>query len=394
MPLSGLLVVEFAGVLAGPSVGMFLAELGARVIKVENPAAGGDVTRHWTLGVAPGADAAARASGTGSDEAPSPYFASVNWGKESVALDFARPDHLVAARHLAGRADVVLVSYKAGDAARFGLDYEAVAATNPRAVYAEITAYGPGDDRLGYDAVIQGETGFMHLNGTAASGPVKLPVALMDILAGHQLKEAVLVALLERERTGRGSRASVSLLRSGLAALINQASNWLVAGVNPQRLGSGHPNIVPYGTAFATEDSRPAILAVGTDRQFAALCDVLGLAELAGDARFASNPARVTHRDELETMLEDAVREWDRDELLGRLAAAGVPTGPIYDVSEALAQPGAEPLLLDDAGLRGVRSVAFEPSESYRPRSLSAPPALGRDTEAVLGELGERDEPG
>lgn len=375
MPLSGLLVVEFAGVLAGPSVGMFLAEVGARVIKVENPQTGGDVTRGWTLGTS---------SAPGSDGAPSPYFASVNWGKESVALDFARADHLEAAQRLAERAEVVLVSYKAGDAARYGLDYEAVAATNPRAVYAEITAYGPGDDRLGYDAVIQGETGFMHLNGTPESGPIKLPVALMDILAGHQLKEAVLVALLERERTGRGSRVSVSLLQSGLAALINQASNWLVAGVNPQRLGSGHPNIVPYGTAYVTRDGREAILAVGTDRQFSALCDVLGLEELATDTRFASNPARVTHREELEAILKDAVGRWDRDELLSRLAAAGVPAGPIFDVREALEQRGAAPMVLEGGGLRGVRSVAFEPSASYRPRALSAPPALGRDTERVL----------
>lgn len=397
MPLSHLTVVEFAGVLAGPSVGMFLAELGARVIKVENPAAGGDVTRHWTLGDQPatgGDDVAGRGSdGSAWRDAPSPYFAAVNWGKESVALDFDRPEDLDAARRLARRADVVLVSYKPGDAEKFGLDYDTVSADNPGVVYGEITAYGPDDERPGYDAVIQAATGFTYLNGEPDGPPLKLPVALMDVLAGHQLKEAVLLALLRRERTGEGAKVSVSLVRSGLAALVNQATNWLVAGVNPKRLGSGHPNIVPYGSSYETADGSRIVLAVGNDRQFVELCDVLAVAELASDDRFATNPARVEHRRELEEVLAERLARRERDELLAELADAGVPAGPILDVREALSQPAAMPLITDGdlpepGSLRGLRSVAFEPSAVYRPRELTPPPALGAHTDAVFRELG------
>lgn len=378
MPLSDLLVLEFAGVLAGPGVGMFLAELGARVIKVENPTTGGDVTRSWTLG--PAADT------------PSPYFAAVNWGKESVALDFGRTEDLQVARRLAAVADVVLVSYKPGDAERFELDHASVAALNSGVVYGEITAYGPDVDRVGYDAVIQGETGFTHLNGEPGGEPLKLPVALMDVLASHQLKQAVLLALLERERTGQGACVSVSLVRSGLAALVNQASNWLVGGVNPERLGSGHPNIVPYGSSYPTRDGSRVVLAVGTDRQFAGLCRVLDRPELADGARFATNGDRVAHRRELEVILAESLAGRERAALLAELSDAGVPSGPILDVAGALSQPAATPLLhetelKDGTRLRGVRSVALEPSTVYRRRDLAPPPRLGEHTEAVLREL-------
>lgn len=381
--LSDLTVIEFAGVLAGPSVGMFLAELGARVIKVENPASGGDVTRHWTLG-----DATSQSS----DDTPSPYFAAVNWGKESVALDFSVSADVEVARRLAAGADVVLVSYKAGDAEKFGLDYASVSAANPGVVYGEITAYGPDDERPGYDAVIQAATGFTYLNGEPDGPPLKLPVALMDVLAGHQLKQAILLALLRRERTGEGAQVSVSLVRSGLSALANQAANWLVAGVNPRRLGSGHPNIVPYGNSFATRDGSHLVLAVGTDRQFAGLCEVLGTPELADDERFATNPARVEHRAALEEILALRVGERDRDELLQLLAAGNVPAGPILDVAQALSAPAAGPLRHgteqpDGSRLEGLRSVAFEPSPVYRPRDLTPPPRLGEHTDAIRLEL-------
>lgn len=395
MPLSELTVVEFAGVLAGPSVGMFLAELGARVIKVENPAVGGDVTRHWTLGderVTEDDDAAGHGDGSTSHGPPSPYFAAVNWGKESVSLDFQRPGDLDAARELASRADVVLSSYKPGDAKKFGLDYEAVSKGNPGVVYGEITAYGPDDERPGYDAVIQAATGFTYLNGEPDGPPLKLPVALMDVLAGHQLKEGVLLALLRRERTRKGAKVSVSLVRSGLAALVNQATNWLVAGVNPRRLGSGHPNIVPYGSSYATADGSRVVLAVGNDRQFAAFCEVLDAPELATDERFATNPSRVANRADLEDLLADLLAGRERDELLEELAGAGVPAGPILDVREALSQPAAQPLLQEvsvpgGGALRGLRTVALEPSDLYRPQALSRPPGLGEHTAAVLEEL-------
>jgi crotonobetainyl-CoA:carnitine CoA-transferase CaiB-like acyl-CoA transferase len=176
----------------------------------------------------------------------------------------------------------VLVSFKAGDAERLGLDFESVHELNSRAIYAEITAYGPGVDRTGYDAVIQAETGFAYLNGTPEGGPSKMPVALMHILAGHQLKQGILLALLDREQTGRGSKVSVSLVRSGLSALVNHGSNWLLVGVNPRRLGSGHPNIVPYGSVWETADGHHIVLAIGNDRQFGRLCAVLGIPDGCG----------------------------------------------------------------------------------------------------------------
>lgn len=390
MPLTDLLVLEFAGVLAGPGVGMFLAELGARVIKVENPSAGGDVTRSWTLG--PDAPEGAGESEGSEGDMPSPYFAAVNWGKESVALDFDRPVELEVAQRLAALADVVLVSYKPGDAARYGLDYGSISMLNARVVYGEITAYGPDVDRVGYDAVVQGETGFTYLNGEPDGEPLKLPVALMDVLASHQLKQGVLLALLERERTGEGAYVSVSLVRSGLAALVNQASNWLVCGVNPGRLGSGHPNIVPYGSSYRTRDGSRVVLAVGTDRQFAGLCRALDRPELAEDARFATNSARVAHRRELETILAEALAPRERAALLTELTGAGVPAGPILDVAGALSQPAAGPLmhetgLANGTRLRGVRSVALEPSSVYRPRDLASPPQLGAHTESVIRDL-------
>jgi crotonobetainyl-CoA:carnitine CoA-transferase CaiB-like acyl-CoA transferase len=375
--LNQLLVIEFAGVLAGPSVGMFLAELGARVIKIENPASGGDVTRSW------------RTPEERSAERPSAYFSSVNWGKESVCLDLKDPDDLAIALDLVAIADVVLVSFKAGGAKQLGLDYETLSSTNPRLVYGEITAYGPGDPRTGYDAVIQAETGFTFLNGPVDGGPTKMPVALMDVLAGHQLKEGILLALLERERTGRGSSVSVSLVRSGLAALINQGSNWLLTGLNPRRLGSGHPNIVPYGTTWETADRRHIVLAIGNDEQFARLCGILGRPDLAADERFATNPARVVHREELEAILAERIVQWDGGALLEELSAAKVPAGPIRDVREALEQADAAPLLLAGAASSptGLRSVAFEPSEHYRPEALRPPPELGEHTGAALREL-------
>lgn len=375
--LNDLLVIEFAGVLAGPSVGMFLAELGARVIKVENPTSGGDVTRSWRL------------PEETSDERPSAYFSSVNWGKESVGLDLTQPQGKQTALELVERADVVLVSFKAGAARRLGLDYDSVRSLNPSAIYGEITAYGPGDPRTGYDAVIQAETGFTYLNGPAGGEPTKMPVALMDVLAGHQLKQGILLGLLHRERTGEGSRQSVSLVRSGLASLINQGANWLVAGVNPQRLGSGHPNIVPYGSSWETAGGQHLVLAVGNDRQFRRLCEVLGAPDLADDSRFATNPGRVRHRGDLERVLAELISTRGRDDLLEQLALAEVPAGPIRDVSEALGQPDAAPLLLDDpeGSARGVRSVALEPGKTFRAPTLRPPPRLGEHTDALHREL-------
>ncbi|MYI98320.1 MAG: CoA transferase, partial [Gemmatimonadetes bacterium] len=231
-----LIVIEAANVLAGPAVGMFFAELGATVIKVENIRTGGDTTRQWKL---PAEDEHSDVSA---------YFSSVNWGKRSIGVDFSIPAGYEVIVDLVRRADVFLQSFKPGDAGKFGLDYPALRGVNDRLIYADITAFGEEDERPGFDAVLQAETGFMGMNGTEASGPVKMPVALIDLLLAHQLKESLLIALIERMQSGRGSYNTVSLFQSGVASLANQAANYLVAGSVPGRTGSDHPNIAPYGT--------------------------------------------------------------------------------------------------------------------------------------------------
>ena len=286
-----LIVIEAANVLAGPAVGMFFAELGATVIKVENMKTGGDTTRRWKL---PSEDR---------DDDVTAYFSSVNWGKRSIGIDFSIPEGYAVLLDLVRRADVFVQSFKTGDAEKFKLDYATLRAQNDRLVYADITAFGARDGRPGFDAVLQAETGFTGMNGTEDSGPVKMPVALIDLLLAHQLKEALLIALIARMQTGRGSCSTVSLFHAGVASLANQASNYLVCGSIPVRAGSDHPNIAPYGTTYETLNGAPIVLAVGTDSQFRALCEALGMPELAKDERFGTNRQRVVHRDALNTML-------------------------------------------------------------------------------------------
>lgn len=372
-PLEGLLVIELASVLAGPTVGQFCAELGAAVIKIENPASGGDVTRTWKL---PEED-------PGSDR--SAYFAAVNWGKQSVALDLRQADGRDLLTRLALQADVVISSYRPGQAKSLGADAAGLRAANPRLIVLEVSGYGQDDPRPGYDAVIQAEAGFMHMNGPPAGPPTKLPVALMDVLAAHQLREALLVALLARERTGEGRVITVSLLQAGIAALANQAANYLTAGVVPQRAGSDHPNIAPYGTVLEAAGGEAIVLAVGTDRQFAALCEVLGLEDIATAPTFSTNQKRVRNRPFLHELLRERVARWDRGDLLAALTARGVPAGGVNDLRQAFALAPAGQMVQRDegSGLAAVRTVAFAVDGSP-PLALAAPPRLGEHTREVL----------
>jgi crotonobetainyl-CoA:carnitine CoA-transferase CaiB-like acyl-CoA transferase len=368
-PLADLVVIELASVLAGPSVGMFFAEHGARVVKVEAP--GGDVTRRWHL-----------ATEDPDDDRPA-YFCAVNWGKASVGLDLRTPDGRAVLHRLVAEADVVVSSFRPGAAARLGADADTLRSVNPRLVVVEVDGYGADDPRAGYDAVVQAEAGFTFLNGPADGPPTKMPVALVDVLAAHQLKEAALVALLGRERTGEGAHVRVSLLGAAVASLANQAANWLTAGVSPQRMGSAHPNIAPYGTVYATA-AGGVVLAVGTDRQFGALAEALGRPEWADDARFATNAARVRHRDALDALLTDSLADRDRDALLEDLAARGVPAGAVRDVPTVFEHPEARRLVLDDgAGHAAVRTVATGTAVP-----LSPPPRFAADTRRVLAGLG------
>ncbi|RZL14737.1 MAG: CoA transferase [Hymenobacter sp.] len=365
LPFAGLRVLELAAVLAGPQVGQFFAELGADVLKIEPPA--GDVTRTW------------RTAGDNPDSSVSAYFAASNWGKESLTLDLSQPAAQAELHRLAQAADVLLVSYKPGDAEKFGVSYAALEAVNPRLIYAHLTGYGPTNSRVGYDAVLQAETGFMHLNAASpADPPQKMPVALIDLLAAHQLKEGILTALYQREKTGRGALIEVSLLDSALASLANQGSTWLATGRDPVPLGSGHPGIVPYGTVYRAADGQRLVLAVGTDAQFRQLCLVLMRPRWAQELRFATNPARVRHRAALEELLLVRIAELNGAALLHELARLGVPAGAVRSVGEVLSQEAAQPMLLPASSAqfpyRGLRTVAFRSSAWPVASALSAPP--------------------
>jgi crotonobetainyl-CoA:carnitine CoA-transferase CaiB-like acyl-CoA transferase len=373
LPLEDLVVVEFANVLAGPLVGQFCAELGAKVIKVEPPGVG-DPTRGWYLNSEP------RTSDV------TAYFSSANWGKSSIALDLTKEEEQVLARRLAAAADVVIVGYKPGDEVKFGLDYAALSALSPALVYLQVTAYGADDPRPGFDAIVQAEAGFTYMNGAPEGGPVKMPVALMDLLAAHQLKEGLLLALLTRLRTGKGAFVATSLVGSAVASLANQASNYLVAGVVPGRMGSEHPNIVPYGNIFPTRDGREFVVAVGTERQFGELARALGLEELATDPRFATNADRVQNRRVLNELLTARIGQIDAADIGRELSARKVPFGYVNDMAAVFEQAGARAQCFDGGG--GVRTVALS-GDIGSASSLSPPPSLDADRDQVLAWLND-----
>ena len=330
-------VIELASVLAGPAVGMFFAELGAEVIKIENKRTGGDTTRRWKL---PQED---------KDAAASAYFHAVNWHKRHIFMDLTQPDDRAQLIDLVKNADIVIANFKPGSAEKLGLDCHSLRDCNPRLIYASISAYGEDDLRPGFDVAIQAETGWMFMNGEPGGPPVKMPVALMDLLAAHQLKEGILVALLQRERTGEGSEVTVSLFDAGVASLANQATNWLNVGHLPQRMGSQHPNIAPYGEIFYTKDEKPLILATGTERQFRELCEIIGLPELAEDERFKTNTLRLTNRALLNEKLAPAFQKLNAGDVLERCRQLQVPVAPIRNLEEVFEIPAANSLILEES---------------------------------------------
>jgi crotonobetainyl-CoA:carnitine CoA-transferase CaiB-like acyl-CoA transferase len=346
-------VVELASVLAGPAVGMFFAELGARVIKIENEKTGGDVTRSWKLPTEP------------ADRKNSAYFSSVNWGKEHFFKDLKNEDDIRWVLEQVKDADIVIANFKSGDDVKLGLDYDSLKQLNPKLIYGRITGFGDEDARPAFDVVLQAETGFMSMNGTPESGPLKMPLALIDVLAAHQLKEAVLLALLKREKTGEGSYVNVSLYQSAVASLINQASNFLMANHVPQRMGSLHPNIAPYGETFITADKRFVVLAVGSDAQFKKMCEVLGDPGIAMDHRYLSNAERVKHRSMLHRDLAPLFFRLDREEIMQLLLHAGVPAGAVLNMDEVFLNPLAQSMILASESEEGpalrVSTIAFDP---------------------------------
>lgn len=362
-------VLELASVLAGPSVGQFFAELGADVIKVENIRAGGDVTRTW------------KSPHENTDDR-SAYFSSVNWGKRSLAIDLTSKEGQHIIHKLAAKTDIVIASYKRGDDKKLGVSYDDLYPIRNNIVYGRITGYGPLNDRVGYDAVLQAESGFMSLNGEENGPPIKMPVALIDVLAAHQLKEGLLLALLKRERTGEGSLVDVSLIQSAVASLVNQASNWLVGNHLPMRKGSLHPNIAPYGEWFETRDGRKLLLAIGTDRQFDDLCALLNI-EDAG--HFRTNVDRVRNRKALAELIASKIRLRNLDDLSEKINYLKIPAGVIQDMQQVFEMPEARDLLLLADGLKGIRS--FVAGIGSRKAHLSPPPHLGQHNNEILKGL-------
>jgi crotonobetainyl-CoA:carnitine CoA-transferase CaiB-like acyl-CoA transferase len=370
------LVTELASVLAGPSVGQFFAELGATVIKVENLKTDGDVTRSWKLPSEPEGDLSA-------------YFCSVNWGKQSLALDLSLPETKPIMQALFKKSDLVISSYKPGDAAKLGVDYASAQQVNPKIIYGEISGYGAHNPRVGYDAVIQAEAGFMFMNGEPEAAPTKMPVALIDLLAAHQLKEALLLALLKKERTGEGSYVHVSLIEAAVASLANQAMNWLMAGKIPQRQGSAHPNIAPYGDVYTTKDDKQILLAIGNDKQFQLFCFIIDEPALASSADFANNQMRVKNRQQLTAVISQALKKFDSEEILNKLHTAKIPAGRIQNMQQVFEMPEAKQLVFDEQNnIRGLRSFVAEVSGLAKTTQLKPAPHFAAHNNEVLKMLG------
>lgn len=339
--LKDLLVIETASVLAGPAVGLFFAELGARVVKIENLRAGGDVTRKWKL---PAEDPSSPISA---------YFSSVNHGKEHRFWDLQDLAARAAFEALLAQAGVLITNHMDKDAASLGLDRERLRKLNPKLVHGHIRGYAHDRERPAYDVVLQAETGYMAMTGTSDEHLAKLPVAMIDILAAHQLKEGLLLALLHRERTGNGAYVEVSLEEAALAGLVNQASNWLMAGHVAGPIGTAHPNIAPYGELFTCADGKQIVLAVGSDTQFGKLCQLFGLHHLPDDPRFTTNAARVAHRQNLVDTLTPVLAGCTRDQLLEKLRAAGIPAGAVNAINEALSTATAKGMVVREV-MEGV----------------------------------------
>lgn len=334
--LNDVLVIDLSSVLAGPSVGSFFAELGAEVIKFENAITGGDVTRTWRLPEEPG------------DRKITAYYSSVNYGKHVEAVDLTSEETQLRLAALLNRADVLIQNFKPADLEKFKLEPDRLMAAYPALIHCHLTGFKSDPDRVAYDVVLQAETGFMSMNGTQTSGPVKMPVALVDVLAAHQMKSAVLLALYRRQQTGKGAYIHATLEEAALAALTNQASNHLMTGAVPQRMGSMHPNIAPYGDLFTTTDGASVVLAIGSDRQFALFCSLIGTPELSTDPRFTTNPARVKNRSALIDALQGPISQQAASELLSECHRLKIPAGRVNNLAEVFTNPIAQKMVRDE----------------------------------------------
>lgn len=384
-PLKGIRVIELARVLAGPWAGQMLADMGADVIKVENPE-GGDDTRAW------GPPFVESVEGENLSAA---YYHATNRGKRSITADLRTPEGCELVRRLVATADVVIENFKRGGLVKYGLDYESLRALNPKLIYCSITGFGqtgPYADFAGYDYIVQGMSGFMSITGEPDGQPMKAGVAVADIFTGIYSVTAIQAALIHTMRTGQGQHIDMALLDVQSAVLANQNMNYLISGKPPVRLGNAHPNISPY-EVVPTEDGF-LILAVGNDGQFSRLCKILGLAEIASDERYATNKARVAHKADVRRIISTETLKWQKRDLLTACESNAVPAGPINSIEEMFADPQVQARGLrvdlqaaDGTTIPGVRTpivLSETPLQYERPS-----PRLGEHQADVLAELEE-----
>ena len=333
-------IVELASVLAGPLTGSFFSELGAEVIKIENKRTNGDITRTWKL---PSEDKNATASA---------YYSAANYSKKVLLLDLTNAsDYQTLILHLK-EADIVISNFKPDSAKKLRLDYDHLKEYNETIIYAELTGFGSNDSRPAFDVVLQAETGFMYMNGEPNGNPVKMPVALIDILASHHMKEAILCAIINKLKTGKGKHIEISLYNSALASLANQATNWLMAGHIPEAMGSQHPNIAPYGDLYLTKDNTFIVLAVGTDKQFIKLCSLLQL-PIAG---FETNEQRLMQRKSLNIMIGDCFKTERANYWSATLKRNNIPYGVVKNMKEVFQDEKSKNMLISE-NIEGLEAI-------------------------------------
>jgi crotonobetainyl-CoA:carnitine CoA-transferase CaiB-like acyl-CoA transferase len=359
-PLDGLLVADFSRVLAGPYATMLLGDLGADVVKVESPR--GDDTRTWLPPVRQGV---------------ATYYLAINRNKRSIALDFSAAADRTVAQELARRADVLIENFKPGGLAKYGLDYDTVAATNPGLVYASITGFGAGQGAAlpGYDLMVQAMSGLMSLTGDPDGPPYRAGISVFDVMSGLQATIGILAALRHRERTGLGQRVEVDLMSAALSGLVNHTSAYVAGGTVPHRMGNAHPSLFPY-EPLPTADGDLVVIA-GNDGQFARLCSVLGVEGLVGDPRFARNQDRTANRDALRPLLVAALSHRTRQEWYDALIAAGVPCAPINSIAEGVqfaTDLGLEPVAVVGSGSAAVPTIRNPIRFSRSPTRHELPP--------------------
>lgn len=346
-------IIDLSTVLAGPSVGSFFAELGADVLKIENPQHP-DITRSWKLK-------------NEAEETPiSAYFSGINYKKNYAEIDYKQEKGRQELLKIIQSADVVLMNFKAGLQERLGIEDTVLRKENPHLIIGKINGFGDGNSRVAYDLILQAESGFMSMNGTSESGPVKMPVALIDVLAGHHLKEGILIELLKKseQKNYKGKTISVSLYDAAVSSLVNQASNYLMANHVPQRIGSLHPNIAPYGELFQTKDDKTVTFAIGSNAHFKKMCAFFEIEEISENKKFKSVQKRVQNRSELYEILNPIVKKYLTDAILKEMQKRDIPCGEIKDLKAVFSTKRAQDLIRKESinGIKTQRvsSIAFQ----------------------------------